>query len=36
MSDRDLRLYCSDILDSSSAILEFVKGLSFEEFCNYR
>ena len=28
MSERDYRLYCSDILDSGSAILEFVKGLS--------
>jgi len=36
MSERDLRLYCVDILDSGSAILEFVKGLSFEEFCNDR
>jgi len=36
MSERDLRLYCADILDSGSAILEFVKGLSFEEFCNDR
>ncbi len=32
MSERDFRLYCADILDSGSAILEFVKGLSFEEF----
>jgi uncharacterized protein with HEPN domain len=36
MSERDFRLYCTDILDSSSAILEFVKGLSFEEFCSDR
>ena len=36
MSERDPRLYLSDILDSGSAILEFVKGLSFEEFCNDR
>ncbi|MBW1903335.1 MAG: DUF86 domain-containing protein [Deltaproteobacteria bacterium] len=36
MSERDLRLYCFDILDSSSAIFEFVKALSFEEFCNDR
>lgn len=33
MSKRDLRLYCMDILDSGSAIHEFVKDLSFEEFC---
>jgi len=36
MSERDSRLYLSDILDSGTAIQEFVKGLSFEEFCNDR
>lgn len=36
MSERDFRLYCVDILDSGSAIFEFVKGLSFEQFCNDR
>lgn len=36
MSDRDVRLYCADILDSGMAILEFIKGLAFEEFCNDR
>ena len=36
MSERDFRLYCEDILDSGTAILEFVKGLTFEEFCNDR
>jgi uncharacterized protein with HEPN domain len=36
MSERDPRLYLSDILDSGGAIQEFVKGLSFEEFCNDR
>jgi len=36
MSERDPRLYLSDILDSGAAILEFVKGLSFEKFCNDR
>jgi uncharacterized protein with HEPN domain len=36
MSDRDVRLYCADILDSGAAILEFVKDLTFEEFCNDR
>ena len=36
MPERDSRLYLSDILDSSSAIQEFVKDLSFEEFCNDR
>ena len=33
MSDRDFRLYCADVLDSGAAILEFVKDLTFEEFC---
>jgi uncharacterized protein with HEPN domain len=32
MSERDFRLYCEDILDSGAAILQFVKGMSFEEF----
>jgi uncharacterized protein with HEPN domain len=32
MSERDPRLYCDDILDSGNAILEFVEGLSFEDF----
>jgi uncharacterized protein with HEPN domain len=36
MSERDFRLYLSDILDSGHAIQEFVKGLSFEEFCKDR
>lgn len=36
MSERDFRLYLSDILDSGRAIQEFVKGLSFEEFCKDR
>ena len=36
MSDRDIRLYCADILDSGAAILEFVKDLAFEKFCNDR
>ena len=36
MSKRDLRLYCADILDSGSAIIEFVNGLSFDQFCNDR
>ena len=36
MSKRDFRLYCADILDSGSAIFEFVKGWSFEQFCNDR
>jgi uncharacterized protein with HEPN domain len=36
MSERDPRLYLSDILDSGGAIQEFVRGFSFEEFCNDR
>ena len=36
MSERDFRLYCADILDSGSAIFDFVKGSSFEQFCNDR
>jgi len=36
MSERDFTLYLKDILDSGNAITEFVKGLSFEEFCNDR
>lgn len=36
MSERDFSLYLADILDSGSAIAEFVKDLSFEEFCNDR
>ena len=33
MSESGFRLYCSDILDSGQAILEYIQGLSFEEFC---
>lgn len=36
MSERDFRLYCEDILDSGHAIFQFVKGMSFEEFCKDR
>jgi uncharacterized protein with HEPN domain len=36
MSDRDLRLYLADILDSGNAIREFVEGMSLEDFCNDR
>ena len=32
MSKRDFRLYCTDILESGSAILEYVKSLSYDEF----
>jgi len=36
MSERDPRLYCEDILESGSAILDFIEGLSFEDFCDDR
>jgi len=36
MPERDFTLYLKDILDSSNAITGFVKGISFEEFCNDR
>ena len=36
MSERDFRLYCEDILDSGNAILQYIKGMSFEEFCKDR
>lgn len=36
MSERDPRLYCKDILESGSAIFDFVKELSFEDFCDDR
>lgn len=32
MSERDPRLYLSDILESAKAIVEYVKGLSLKEF----
>lgn len=32
MSERDPRLYCEDILESSNAILDYVEGLSFDDF----
>jgi hypothetical protein len=36
MSERDPRLFCDDILDSGNAILEFVEGFSFDDFCDDR
>ena len=36
MSERDFRLYLTDILESGRAINEFVKGMSFETFSNDR
>ena len=36
MSKRDPRLYCDDILESGSAILDFIQQMSFEDFCDDR
>ena len=36
MSKRDARLYCDDILESGSAILDFIQQMSFEDFCDDR
>jgi uncharacterized protein with HEPN domain len=36
MSERDFRLYLTDILESGNAILEFTKGMSFEMYRNDR
>jgi uncharacterized protein with HEPN domain len=36
MSERDFRLYLTDILESGRAINEFVEGMSFETFNNDR
>ena len=36
MSERDIRLYFAEILDSCNAIGQFVEGLSYEEFRNDR
>ena len=36
MSKRDPRLYCDDILESGSAILDFMQQMSFEDFCDDR
>ena len=36
MSKRDSRLYLLDILDSGNAILEFLRNMPFEAFCNDR
>jgi uncharacterized protein with HEPN domain len=32
MSDRDVRLYLADVLESGAAILEFTRDMSFGEF----
>ena len=36
MSERDFRLYLTDILESGNAILEFTKGMSLEMYRNDR
>jgi len=36
MSDRNIRLYLDDILDSSKAIHDFLEDMSFEAFCHDR
>lgn len=36
MSERDFTLYLKDILDSGSAITEYVNDMSFDDFCNDR
>jgi uncharacterized protein with HEPN domain len=36
MSERDYHLYLSDILDSGRAIQEYIKEMSFDEFCKDR
>lgn len=36
MSERNLRLYLLDILDSANAIFDFINSFSFEEFSNDR
>jgi len=36
MSNRDIRLFLDDIIDSSQAIHGFLEGMSFEDFCHDR
>jgi len=36
MSNRDIRLYLDDIIDSSQAIHGFLEGMTFDEFCHDR
>ena len=36
MSERDIHLYLDDILDSGYAITDYVKGMSFDDFCKDR
>ncbi len=36
MSKRDKQLYINDIVDSASAIKDFIKDMNFEEFSNDR
>jgi len=36
MSNRDIRLYLDDVIDSSQAIHGFLEGMSFDGFCHDR
>ncbi|MBI5100381.1 MAG: DUF86 domain-containing protein [Nitrospirae bacterium] len=36
MPERDIQLYLGDILDSSNAVMAYVAGITFEDFCNDR
>ncbi len=36
MSDRDFRLYLADIIDSGTAIQEYIQGCSFKDFFHDR
>ena len=36
MFERDFRIYLVDIIESANAILEFMKGMSFEMYLNDR
>jgi len=36
MPERDFHLYLSDISESSQAIVEYIKGMTFEDFCRDR
>lgn len=36
MSERDFRLYLTDIIESGTAIQEYLKGSSFHDFCHDR
>ncbi|MBS3810107.1 MAG: DUF86 domain-containing protein [Desulfobacterales bacterium] len=36
MPERDYRLYLTDISESSQAIFDYIKGMTFENFCQDR